>query len=316
MNLDFKQLNALVGFAAAALITFVSCRSGQKEDIPRVCRTGADIPHMWVGDSTSDTDENHFLGYIPEINSHLGANQNETDSIYYTLGEFQAMVDSIRKIPNVQFVRICPVVNPATSRLSVVYVPEDGSCTPLTYFWLPENRSTFPESGDVLSAAVFKTWQDLYINTIVRWLNSKLDQTDPANYVDGDTSGKLLNTLHAAHYFTDIKELYDEIDRQKANQISGIEAMFAAKATLASPTPFGFSNRLYVMLEFTKDEAATGKHKKFRIDTCGRHYNGPTSMIDACGFGQQFIAKRKVLLDSANKGGNDNGQLCPPACNP
>jgi hypothetical protein len=315
MKINFKLLNGLAGCLGATLVTLIACNNGPVKPDARTCSAGPDIPHMWVGDSTSDTDESHFLGYIPIINGQLGANMHETDSIYYTTAEFKAMIDSIKKIGGIEFVDICPVVNPATNRLTVLYQAEDGGCNPKAWFTLPENGATFPEPGDVLASGDFTTWQNLYINTVVKWLNPQLDKMDPANFVGSAMGTQLLNTLHASHNFSDLTELYDEMTRQSGNGISGIEAIFAAKATQSVHKDYGFSNRLYVMLEFTKDDSS-GKHKRFRIDTCGRKYVGPDwPAIDACGLAPKLLDSLKIIR-SKLLGGSDNGQLCPPTCNP
>jgi hypothetical protein len=120
----------------------------------------------------------------------------------------------------------------------------------------------------------------------------------------------LYNTLHDAHFYHDFVELDTEINFQGRNghTIAGVQAYFAAHPPAKKGKVCGLGNRLYVLLEFMQN--AGGTLQKFNIDTSNRTYQIPDPPPSSGCPVPALVNGRKP------KGGNNNGQLCPPACNP
>jgi hypothetical protein len=263
------------------------------------------LPKMWMPDVDSKRDEDNYTGIVGTLSTQLG--QDETDSIFYPLSEFMAMIDTFRTMSNIAYLDICPAANPATKKLSVLYMPMDNNCKVFGYFKLPENVPTFSQAANGLTLSQFQDWVDAYSGTAVKWMRPQLDPNDSANYIDRNTRTPMYNTLHLTHYFGDLTELYDELVYQKKNNpLSGVEAFFSLKPTKNRGTQDGYSNRLYLILEFSTDDATSGtvKHKKFYINTNGR-------TIQTIVYPPSNACSADVSIFGAN-----NGQLCPPACNP
>ncbi|HVS95781.1 MAG TPA: hypothetical protein VHE54_04820, partial [Puia sp.] len=271
-------------------------------------------------------DEQHYVDSLPMLSGQLGS--AETDSVFYTISGFQQMIAAFDALPHVGFVDICPVADPATRKLTVVYIPEDSDCNPLGYFYLPANAAAWPQNGDALTASQYQDWVNAYESTAAAWLLPSLDKDDPDNYVNGNTLTAMPNTLHLSHKIRDLDELSAELTYQTKelkNPITGIAAFFALKPANTPGAEFGPSNRLYILLELTTDDS-NGKHLKYYISTAGRqiqhsdppqpgvcYVTAPLSISDS-----KHPGRRRQEKDTSafKAGGNDNGQLCPPTCIP
>lgn len=262
---------------------------------------------MWTDDKSSDDDEQYFLLHFnPELKHLTG--HSETDSIFYTDSEFSQMVTACGRLSNITYLDIYPVVLPSDT-LSLLFVPKNSQYQPLAYYRLTPGSTSFPGAGDVVNSTDAGNWIKKFHDRISK-LDGELDKTDPTNYVYCTPDpANFSNTIYLHHPYLDFTELHDEVIYQKSlgNTISGVKAFFAARPD-ATPNLNTASKRLHVILEFTMEDDVKHPHRRFRITPGDRIVQGPSFPI----FGN--CAAEHLLRDSL--GGNNNGQMCPPACNP
>ena len=306
MKVNSQALGKGTLWLTAILLGFTACQSNQDTRNRNLRETNwtkpYPRPHMWVDPISSIADETRFMPMANAL-SKLVPGGNETDSIFYTAGEFRGMIEAFGKLPRIAYVDMFPIADP-TGKLSILFEPLDSNFKVLGYFQLPPNTSVFDQTADGLTIDQAKALKENYKNTVMKWLIDSLDAKDCYNYITCDTeNNSLYNTLHVSHWYNDFVELDTEFNYQSTDYstaITGVNAFFSAKPK--NPGVRGaYSNRLYLQFEFTVNVG--GKNVEFYIDPTNRKYIGP----DFPG-----IVPSQCKLTK----GNDNGQLCPPTCNP
>jgi hypothetical protein len=294
------SLTVLVVLGLAACNSQGNTPDGATQDNPTA---KPPLPHMWVGDSLSIADEAnyHFLAGLLAYD----LSTPETDSIYYTSNEFIGMIDTFALNPCIEYVVAYPAAfgssgAPNDNKLTVLFQPIDTCGGLENYYLLPENASSFVP-GDCLqpsatATAMINNYKTLKLNAR---LNAIVNAKDLVNHEGRNPSLPATNTRHVIYLMEFLKELKGEISYQltldPTHPISGFRMFFSSK----NPNGTGqnaYDDRLYMLYEFTKDYTV-GKHEVFRINPAGR-------------------AVPKSVAHFSLKGGYDNGQLCPPTCNP
>jgi hypothetical protein len=287
------------------VFSFAACDSGNNPQ--KQADINKPFPHMYVDDSTSFADEHNFLPYAQELTRMI--HKEETDSIYYPWPGFKAMIEAFGRTPNIEYLDIYNVVD-TSGKLTLLFSPGDSDCNTLGFYRLPEGATTFPQVGDTVPGPIALNWQNNYIRTVVDILNPHLDSSDAANYIDGNRKTPIFNTLHLSHNYNDFVELDTEVTYQTrvlGNPITGIKAFFSARGQRSKGTQLVYSNRLYILLEFT-----TGRDNHiFYLPKNGRSVVGPDMpTLDECEVPYDTVNIKKLLF------GGNNGQMCPPTCNP
>jgi hypothetical protein len=314
----------LLALVAILVITFASCQSGSQPDKgaatspPPVKPTP--LPHMWTDDPTSRADESLFLMDLnPKLQAQIG--HKETDSIYYTKDAFDQMINYCLNVPGVKWIDIYPVVPstpPPGDTLSLLFVPKDNQFNPLRYVNVRSNAPSFIEKDDTIDPKIAPKWIQNYAARIAKL--DGLDKSDPANYIHCNTnySKDFSNTIYLHHPKKDFVELDAEFTiqpNQYSKSISGVKAFFAAKANKVGG-PYTLSNRLYAILEFTIEDDKNYPHRIFSIWRSDRPWPGPSlPPTGKCKPPDSSVGKNS-LVGNLMVSGNNNGQMCPPSCNP
>jgi hypothetical protein len=307
MNQMYYRLTPTNTLLLLSITTLLACGSGPDTKTATAKAGTKPIPHMWISDSLGKAEEANYLHFDTILSAMINA--PETDSIFYPVQEFLGLIDTIGTLPGIAYLDIYPVVL-NTGKLSLLFVPKDSKYRTLASFQLKENGATFDRVGDSVTPTDAASWENNYKITVGTWLNSYLDSTDRYNYLDCDSGNKanLSNTLHILHKYSDFVELDSEVNYQltTATQhvtISGFKAFFSAFTKEPKGTQKAYSNRLFAILEFTVDDPQHN-HNVYAIDTTGRQYVGPDPPVVASKC--QYATTRS----------SDNGQMCPPSCNP
>jgi hypothetical protein len=294
--------------AAGIVIVITACNnqkggsSGEDATRTRDEKTLADpakhpVPHMWVDYHISQQHEDNFRKLIGVV-----INSDETDSAYYTKGEFMGMLDHFSNdLPNIKYVEAFIADSPS-GKLTILFSPIDSTDNlPKGYFALPQGVLTFSATSDLVPDNIAKIWKDNYAANQLKDLSMRVDPADGSNFPGGmvGAPNQRSNTLHIRYPLPDMSELQKEINYQSilGNDVSGFKMFFSAyplrKGTL--------HDRVYVQYEFCKDDDAKN-HNVFYIDT-------------TTGFGQRPNLKISYNWEDKLKG-VDNGQMCPPTCTP
>ena len=277
------SLTVLIVLGLAACNSQGNTPNGAAQDNPAVKPL---LPHMWVGDSLSTANENNFHFLAGLLAYDLST--TETDSIYYPTKEFIGMIDTFALNPCVKYVVAYPAAFPGSgapngqnNQLTVLFRPVDTCGGAATYYLLPENAASFVPGDCLRTGPAAKAMLDNYTNIKLNArLNGVVNAKDKANHVNHDLTLPATNTGHLIYLMKYLQELKGEINYQKTldanHPISGFRMFFATK----NPYALGqvaYDTRLYMLYEFTKDDAA-GNHIVFRIDTAGR----TIQPVDAC----------------------------------
>jgi len=279
-----------------------------------------DLPHMWTDDNSSKTDEKYFRDfYIPKLVKLTG--HKETDSIFYSIKAFRGMINyCTTTLTGVKWLDIYPAVSPgvfpAGDTLTLLFVPKDSKFKPLKYLKMTANAATFPQADDIVDPTTAQTWIGNYTTRIAN-LKTELDPNDPANYLHCiRTAPNFSNTVYLHHPWSDFSELEGEFDiqlKQYGKQISGIKAFFAARPDQTG-TKYTLSKRLYAILEFTIEDNTAYPHRIYAIGTKDRYW--PGASLPPLGTCKPPAAAHAAHLAKPAISGNNNGQMCPPTCNP
>jgi hypothetical protein len=262
-----------------------------------------DLPHMWMPQEASQGDEGTFL-IFNQILKGINTGHKETDSIYFTLTAFQKLITTCQNLPDIAYLDMYPVVPPGGDTLYLMFIPKNHAYRSLGYYKLTANAIDFPQTGDVLTSSDSATWHRNYLDRISN-LDIHLSTQDSYNYrdckMDSSSQRKPSNTWYVHHCFSDFTEFLDEVRTQKDSNgvdITGIKVFFATKPPHAPSANYSLSNRLYVILEYTVNDPVPGT--VYYVPKGDRNWPGPCLPIAQC---------------PDEKGGN-NGQMCPPTCNP
>ena len=277
------------------------------------------VPHMHVGHTVSVQEETNFKRFSKILSTHIG-NQPETESFYYDTAAFMGMGRAMQGMGNAMYLEVFLAVYGAAgsspyvpagwdNKLTFLYAPTDASGNQLGYYTLPDNATTFSLVNNKIPDDVAKSWMTIYDTTVVRWLLKYLDLGDTYNYVDNNTGYAPTNTLKIKYYLSDFDELRDEMDYQASEHkdtITGFKAFFAALPEKAGGGNGTLSNRLKVEFEFTQRDK-----RLFFIDTTPGFPRRPVQR-------PHFPLVKKGITTPAwfSVRGLNNGQLCPPTCNP
>jgi hypothetical protein len=307
--------NAAIILLSLTITVLTSCH--QTPDKPAgdsaTAPTKVYLPHMYVDDAIGTRDEKNFFPFAKMLST---STFSETDSIYFPIQGFTEMITTISGLHRIEYLDIYPVVRRSTGKLDLLFAGVDSDCNDIAYFHLNEDATTWPQNGDYVSASDASDWQDLYYTSVVRQLNQTLDETDPVNHIGRLRKTPLYNTLHLSHFITDFKELLDEVTYQsklpspRNRNFDGIKAYFAAKPSVPKGNREAYGNRLYILFEYT-----IGR-KVYPIDKDGRTApaaNLPDPTKCPASFFFQKDTSYKIVNGILS---NNNGQMCPPACNP
>jgi len=274
------------------------------------------IPHMYVKSTVSQEEEGNFTRFANEINKHY---PNQLPSYYCDTAAFMGMGRSFQSLHDALYLEVFLGVYGAANspnvpagyenKLMLIYAPADVTGVPMGYYTLPDNALRFDLTANKLPDEVAQTWMTNYQNTVVQWLNPYLDKNDAANYPGRNTTLPLTNTLRIKYLLTDFDELRQEIDYQATEHndfITGFRAFFAALPENTAGGNDVMSNRLKVQFEFIQRDK-----RIFYIDTTAGFAQRPPQNPH---FPGPHI--RGAIAKMHHSRGLDNGELCPPSCNP
>jgi hypothetical protein len=313
MQHSLKLLNGAAILLVLAASIVAACNQGSDNSKTPEGLTKRPLPHMWVDDNTSQRDEGNFF---PIARSLSTSTLQETDSIQYSLTEFQQMITAFGNMPSIKYLDLYPVVRKTTGKLDILFAPEDADCNTIGYFQLREGATSWSQTGDAITEPDALAWQDLYESTVVQQLKPMLDRKDPGNHINGVIKTPLLNTLHLSHFYTDFTELLSEIKYQaslpQSNKIDGFKAFFSAKPQQPGGRQYAYGNRLYIILEYTIGT------KVFYIknDNTRTVVGADLPEADACTSNYFILQRNRNDTATFHTLGNNNGQMCPPSCNP
>jgi hypothetical protein len=320
MKLILQSICPRAAIPALILTSIIACNPNEKPEVQAADNPGQHpVPHMYVADTTSTKLEGNFFPMAQLLSTTY--NIQETDSIWYGKGGIGAMVDSADSITNAVFMDVFPAqyddaatdsyVPPGMSgKLTFLYAPTDKNGNQLKYFQLREGATAFSMTAGTVPSGIATIWINLYKTKAMQVLNRWLDTSDSYNYLNYDMSSvnSLSNTVHICYFLGDMEELKTEIGYQASlgDTISGIKAFFAALPKQPKGNQGAYSNRLLSEFEFTQDIG--NLHKEFYMDTTPNFKNRPRQT-------PRFATKKNPFI-KFHTFGLDNGQLCPPTCNP
>jgi hypothetical protein len=279
------------------------------------------LPHMYVDTATSFMQERNYTNRFDGIlASHLTSGK-ETDSMYYDTTAFLHMVDAFMDLPNADMLQVVIAMyngaGPgkkyipagADSQLVLLYSPVDTKENRLGYFLLTDSASSFNILDNHIPDDVASDWINTYNSFADKWLNSFLDPHDNWNYKGWDSTGTLMNTQEVIYGLSEFVELRKEVAYQTSQNsltIVGFKAFFANYPEQTKHGDGLISNRLKVNFEFVQQGGSD-----FYLE------NSPDFHCRNLQASYFKDTKTPYLGPKwAQKMGLDNGNLCPPTCNP